>query len=141
VTGVLWYQARAGVYTANNYNGFGLYKFSGATGTLIASTTTDTALLKGSTGFKFKAFTSPSIVTTGAYVVALIYSNSVQPTAPTIGAVDVTASQPNLTAYNLTNNAKFSGFRNTVTVRPNPLMWSNVTQDATPVICPWFALY
>ena len=143
VTGVMFYKATIGVYTANNYNGFGLYKFNGATGTLVASTTTDVSLLKGTANtFHVKPFTTAYTVTRGTYVIALVYSNSTESTAPTVGGIDVTASQPNIPNFNLTNGAKFSGFQNTVTALPNPLMWSNLTQGGTTTtFCPWFALY
>ena len=143
VTGVMWYQVATGTYTANNYNGFGLYKFTGATGTLVASTTTDANLLKGTANtFFLKPFTTPYTVTRGTYVIALVYSNSTQSVTPTIGGINVTASQPNIPNFNLTNGAKFSGFRVTVTALPNPLMWSNLTQGGTTTtFCPWFALY
>ena len=146
VSGVLYYQRTAGSYTANNYNGFGLYKFSGVTGTLLASTASSSILLSGGANtFKKIPFSiSNCTVSRGTYVIALVYSNSAEVTAPTVGGIDNFLSTiTGVPSYNLTNGAKFSGFINNVAAIPNPLMWSNLTQGGAnnSTLCPWFSLY
>ena len=86
ITGVRWYQAANGSYTANNYNGVGLYSRSGGNLTLVASCANDGAIWQpGSGGWKNKAFSSTFTASRGVYYLAALYSSSSQTTAPGIG--------------------------------------------------------
>ena len=60
ITGVKWYQTVAGNYTGDNYNGVGLYSYSGGTITLVASSTNDANIWKATANtVGSKAFTTP----------------------------------------------------------------------------------
>ena len=88
ITGVKWMQLTAGNYTANNYNGLGLYSYSGGTLTLVASSTNDGNIWKVSSTntFQSKAFSSTYAAAAGVYYVGALYCSSAQTTAPGIYA-------------------------------------------------------
>jgi hypothetical protein len=82
ITGVEWYQGTNGNYTANNYNGWGLYSFSGGTATLVASTTNNGSIFQSGTGVMTAAFSSTYAASAGVYYVAPLYSESAVTQAP-----------------------------------------------------------
>lgn len=85
VTGVMFEQDTAGVFTASNYNGFGLYSISGGTLSLVASTPTDGNLFKAADDtFVKKDFSSAYSAPAGVYYIATLYSSSAQTTQPSI---------------------------------------------------------
>ena len=87
LTGVRWYQITAGDYTASNYNGVGLYSYSGGTWTLQASSTDDGNIWKqGSSTWGTKNFTSAYPAAAGIYAVSILWSRSAQVTAPIIAS-------------------------------------------------------
>lgn len=107
ITGVKWIQITAGDYTANNYNGVGLFTYSGGTLTKVASSTDDGNIWKATSGtMSSKAFASTYVATAGLYFVAHMYSSSAQTTAPSLGIIG-TASTVN-TVTDFTNSAKTS---------------------------------
>ncbi len=76
LTGVKWFQSVQGVYTSNNYNGVGLYTYSEGTLTLVASSTNDGNIWKGTGNtFTSKAFSSTYAAAAGVYFVCALYSN------------------------------------------------------------------
>ena len=107
ITGVKWFQNTIGNYTANNYNGVGLYTYSGGTLTQVASSTNDGTIWQtaasGSMGSK--AFSSTYSAAAGVYYIALLYSASAQTTAPALAAPANNISG-NLTNFDFTNSAK-----------------------------------
>jgi hypothetical protein len=107
ITGVKFYQAIQGNYTANNYNGVGLYTYSGGTMTLVASPTNDGNIWKG-TGdtWQTKAFSSTYNAAAGIYFIAALYCRSAQTTAPQIGTNLYLASL--VTVFDFSNSAKIS---------------------------------
>lgn len=115
ITGVRFYLNTNGNYTANNYNGVGLYSYSAGTLTLVASSTNDGTIWQpGSAGWKTKAFSSTYSASAGIYYVCAVYSQSAQVTAPSIG----TSTQIATPAWNLidfTNNAKLQCVANSQT--------------------------
>ena len=117
ITGVLWYQTTTGAYTADNYNGVGLYSYSGGTLTLQASSTDDGDIWKASTGIRTKAFSSTYAATAGVYYIAIHYNSSAVTTPPAIGKY-VTASQSSIPAMDYTNSAKRGGYINSLTALP-----------------------
>jgi hypothetical protein len=126
LTGVKWVQQASGSYTANNYNGVGLYTYSGGTLTLVASSTNDGACWsQGSAAMNSKAFSSTYSASAGLYFIAAMYSSSAQTTAPTLMGVStlVNASM----SMDLTNNAKLSGAIGTQTALPTPQAMSGVS--------------
>ena len=83
-TGVSFWLAQSGVYTASGYNGFGLYSINVGTGVLtqIAATTSSTTLFAGATGLTSVNFASTVALTEGIYYIGWLYGNSAQTTAP-----------------------------------------------------------
>jgi hypothetical protein len=105
ITGVKWYQGTQGAYTASNYNGVGLYTYSGGTLTLVASSTNDGNIWKatGST-WSSKAFTSTYSASKGLHFIGFLYSSSASTTAPTVGTG--TAYLAAAIPFDFTNSAK-----------------------------------
>lgn len=89
ITGVKWFQNTQGSYTANNYNGVGLYSFNVATGdlTLVASSTDDGNIWKAATGWSNKAFSATYAAAAGLYFIGILYCSSAQTTAPVLGCL------------------------------------------------------
>ena len=111
ITGVKFFQSFQGVYTADNYNGVGLYSYSGGTMTLVASSTNDGNIWKGTAQtWQTKAFSSTYNAAAGLYFIAYIYNNSAQTTAPIIGGT--TSFSANAAVYDFTNSAKLSSTLN-----------------------------
>jgi len=118
ITGVKFFQQNAGNYTGNNYNGVGLYSFSGGTLTLVASTTNDTEFWKGSNWIT-KPFSSTYSAAAGMYYLFALYNSSAQTTAPTI--LFNAYSSNNFPAIDFTNSTKLGGTSNSgTTALPTP---------------------
>lgn len=104
ITGVRWYQSIGGNFTGNNYNGVGLYSYSGGTFTLVASSTNDATIWQQASGaWRSKAFSSTYSASAGIYWVAFLYSSSAQTTAPGIGLNNTLTA--NHVAMDFTNSA------------------------------------
>lgn len=104
ITGVQWVQNTQGSYTANNYNGVGLYTYSGGTLTLVASSTTDGNIWKVASGtFSTKAFSSTYVAAAGLYYIGALWCESAVTTAPKIVSGGSTVA-PN--TMDFTNSAK-----------------------------------
>lgn len=100
ITGTRWYQVTQGSYTANNYNGVGLYSISGGTLTLVASSTDDGNIWKAATAtWGSKAFTTPYSATRGTYYLGALINSSTAITGA-VGAVAIGAAT--LTAFDFT---------------------------------------
>ena len=106
ITGVRWFQATQGNYTADNYNGVGLYSQSGGTITLVASSTNDGNIWKGTTNtWQFKAFTTPFSATGGTtYYIAALYNSSAETTAPTLGCATALSNVSTSSPMDFTNS-------------------------------------
>lgn len=138
ITGVKWLQSTAGSYTADNYNGVGLYSYSAGTLTLVASSTDDGNIWKASNNtFNNKAFSSTYAAAVGIYFIGVLYNSSVQVTAPVIRGGNSTQSAGSTADF--TNSAKLFGTAtagaNTLTT---PLTMANVTASTGN---PYAALY
>lgn len=94
ITGVRWLQIALGNYTANNYNGVGLYTVSGGTITLVASSTNNGNIWKTFTANTWgnEPFSTPYVATRGTYYIGALYNNSAQVTAPSVGNVSIAAA-------------------------------------------------
>jgi len=107
-TGINFVLNTAGNFTADNYNGFGLYSISGGTLTKITETATDgnvwktTAYTLGS-----KAWPTPQTLAAGVYFVALHWNASATTTAPSIYTWGTLSSNH---ALILSNSNKISGY-------------------------------
>lgn len=103
----------AGVFTGNNFNGFGLYSLSGTTITNIGLTANDPTIFKAAATFQQSAaLTSPVTVTAGIYYIGVLWCSSATTTTPTL-AGQLTSGSPADFAF-LTSPTKY------VTVYKNP---------------------
>lgn len=73
-----------GDYTADGYNGIGLYSYNNGTLTLVASSTNNGNLWKTSYYPVVYNLSSPYSATKGMYAVGLLYNSSAQVTAPAL---------------------------------------------------------
>lgn len=129
LTGFKVYQVVQGNYTAANYNGGGLYSYSGGTLTRIVSSTDDGNIWKATANsWITKAFSATTDVTPGIYYMLLLYCQSNQTTAPTIGGAPST-SNANVLPYDFTNSAKFYGQVASQTALPATIAMSSVTSN------------
>jgi len=129
ITGIKFFQGTQGNYTANNYNGVGLYSYSGGTLTLVASSTNDGNIWKGTAGtWQTKAFSSTYNAAAGIYFVAILYSSSAQVTPPVIcSCKNVTTAAVN--TYDFTNSAKLSSTLAAQTALPATQLMSGTTNN------------
>ena len=90
ITGFKYSLTTQGSFTADNYNGIGLYSVSGGSGgtaTLVSSTTNDVNgdLWKATAStLVTKDLPSPVTIAPGYYYIACVYNSSAQTTAPSI---------------------------------------------------------
>lgn len=133
ITGVKWAQATQGDYTANNYNGWGLYSISGGTITLVASTTDDGNIWKATANtVQTKAFSSAYVAAEGVYFLAALYCRSAQVTAPAISGLPTTALTSTLT-LDFANSVKLGGTLASQTALPATQAMSGITSAAALV--------
>ena len=128
ITGVKFFQVAQGDYTADNYNGIGLYSYNGVNGTLtlVASTTNDGNIWKGAnSNWQTKAFTTPYSATSGLYFVGLLVNWSVFNATPSIGSS--VSSTAGLGASDFTNSAKLVSFVNGQASLPITQLMSGTT--------------
>lgn len=117
ITGVKWLHRTGGSYTADEYNGIGLYSVSGTNYTKVAETTNNGDIWKSS-GYALEtaAFSTPYSAVPGMYYVAFVWNASATSTAPSIycwnGSVGISQL---LTG---TNAHRISGTVNTQTTLP-----------------------
>lgn len=138
LTGIKWYQRTAGSYTASNYNGVGLYTYSGGTLTLVASSTNDGNIWTASTNsVGSKAFTSSYVASAGLYFIAVLYSSSAVVTPPAFGT---TTNFTNLaqSALDFTNSAKICSLLAAQTSFPATQAMSGTTGNTIRF---WLGLY
>lgn len=137
ITGVKWEQVTQGSYTADGYNGVGLYTYSGGTLTLVASSTDDGNIWKATSAtIASKAFSTPYVATAGLYFVAHLYCSSVQTTAPVTGAIFGSIGSNVTTDF--TNSAKLNGLQSGQTSLPATVAMSSITAY---FVEPWAGLY
>lgn len=107
VTGVKFDLITAFVGTASGNNQVFLYSQSAGTMTLVASSTTSTTMLTGSTGITNVPFTSSYSAVPGLYYVAITYNESALTTAPKLADV-CSLGAANLLDF--TNNNRLTWF-------------------------------
>jgi len=137
ITGVKFFQSTQGVYTANNYNGVGLYSVSGGTLTLVASSTNDGNVWKGTSNtWQTKAFSSTYSAAAGIYYVAALYSSSAQTTAPAVGVMAASINTTALKAFDFGNSLKLTEF-----ITGQTSMASSITSSATTYASGNYGIY
>lgn len=126
ITGAFWIQATNGSYVANNYNGVGLYSYSGGTATLVASSTNDANVFQSGGGIRKKAFSSTYSASAGVYYVALLASWSSSTTFPNFWC-DVSSNDTYWQAMDFTNSARYIGRLSSQTSLPSSVALSSVS--------------
>jgi hypothetical protein len=126
ITGVKFYQANTANYVGNNYNGVGLYSYSGGTLTLVASTTNAASFwINTINTWVTKAFSSPYSAPAGVYYIGMMYSFSSQTTAPQ--TIAGSTANVGFATMDLTNSAKISAVSATgQTVLPSSIAMSSI---------------
>ena len=128
---VRWFQTVNGSYTANNYNGVGLYSVSGGTLTLVASSTNDGNIWQQGSQWQSKAFSSTYSASAGIYYIAVVRNSSAQTTAPSVGIIGSGSSTYDGTGgFDYTNNNKTFGIVSSQTTLPSTQALSGVTAQS-----------
>ena len=119
ITGIAWFQAVAGSYTANNYNGVALYSYSGGTLTLVDSSTRDAAIwTQTSNTWGSKALAGGTrTLAPGIYYLFGVYNSSAG-TNPQIGVCSSLTSTVGYSSPLTTNSARISGWETSITSPP-----------------------
>ena len=127
ISGVKWYQAVQGNYTADNYNGIFVCSYSSGTLTVVLSSTDDGNIWKATANsVATKSFSSSASLSPGVYYIFFIYNSSAQTTAPTVG---VYTAVPNggASTSDFTNSAKLMGTISLSALPGAPFAISTVT--------------
>jgi hypothetical protein len=121
ITGVMFYQGLAGVYTADNNNKVGLYSVSGGTATLVASCSNDGNLWKATSNtYSKKAFATPYVAPAGVYYVAILFNKSAHTTYPGLGR-GASVSNSGWMQLDFTNGNVLAGYKNPVLDLPGTI--------------------
>lgn len=138
ITGVMFYQAQQGNYTANNNCVIKLYSKSGGTLTEVATSGNIGILWKNGTDTWFKqAFTVPYSAAKGVYYIGILYCSSAQVTPPSIGNINGIIGT-NTAQFDLTNSAAICMTINSQTNLTTPITLSSLAKNTLM----WFlALY
>lgn len=134
ITGAKFFITVTGSYTANNYNGVGLYTISGATLTCVASSSNNGNLWSGSGGWTNNAFASTSFAfganysaTPGLYYIALLHNNSAQTLLPSVG--QQLATLGNTSTFDFT-----AGVKHTFTFASQTTMPTSIAMGAGQLV-------
>jgi hypothetical protein len=128
-TGGYIYQGVQGDYTADNYNGIGLYSFNAGVLTLVASSTDDGTIWKAtSQTWIQKAFSSTVKVYPGVYWLALLYCRSASVTGPQI-AYTTNLYNAGVNVGLFTNSALYSAQKTATTSLAGSVNMSTLTQS------------
>lgn len=95
ITGVRWLQIAAGGYTANNYNGVGLYSVSGGTINIAVSSSNNGNIWKtfGANTWGSQSFDAPYSAAKGSYFIGALLNSTATPSpVPSVGNVAIAAA-------------------------------------------------
>jgi hypothetical protein len=109
LNGVRWFQTVQGNYTANNFNGFAIYRYDAVNDTayLVAQTANTGAIWQATANtWNTIDFTAPVNVQAGPYRIVAYYSSSAQTTAPALGSFNTVQ---NAAVFSLPNTGRLSG--------------------------------
>lgn len=127
ITGVRWFQVTQGSYTSDNYNGWGLYTVSSGTATLVASSTDDGNIWKGTGNtWQTKALSSTYNAAAGVYYLAALYNSSAETTAPSIGG-GAALNNDAVSPFDFTNSNRLVGALGSHTSMPSPITMSGLS--------------
>jgi hypothetical protein len=131
ITGVKFYQGTQGSFTGDNFNGIGLYSYSGGTLTQVAVTANDANIWKGSSAsWQTVAFTTPAALQPGIYFYCFMYSNSAETTAPTIGCAQAWGAS-GMPVGDFTNSAKLTCNQTSQTTMPASVAMTSLSGFTT----------
>lgn len=133
LTGIAFGQAIQGVFTEDNNNKIGLYKWDGAgTINLVASCANDANLWKNANNTFFKkAFSSTYQADVGLYYAASLYNTSAPSTAPQLG-IFATTPATYINSLDYTTNYKLAMFVNSQTDLAASYAMSALTASPQP---------
>lgn len=131
ITGACYDQNIIIVYTGNNYNGVGLYTYSGGTLTLVASSTNDANFWLNNQ-FQKKAFSSTYDAEPGVYYLGFLYCAS-SGSAPGLNGLPTPSS-----TLDFTNSAKSACSLSGQTALPSSL---NINTTTAVAFSPNVAIY
>ena len=131
ISGIGYIISTQGSYTADEYNGIGLYSYDSTNEklVLIASTTNDGDIWKAAANaYATKDFTTPITVNSGIYYVGLLYNNSAQVTAPILMvSAGQTTITPLINTIGLTTAKLVGGSVNTMNNLPSEILNTSIT--------------
>jgi hypothetical protein len=133
LNGVRWFQTVQGNYTANNFNGFAIYRYDAVNDTAyLVAQTANTGTIWQATANTWNTidFTAPVNVQAGAYRIVAYYSTSLQTVAPALGSFNTVQ---NAAVFNLPNTGRLSG-RLTQTTPANFKTSTLAAQAGQPII-------
>jgi hypothetical protein len=131
ITGVKFYQGTQGNFTGDNFNGIGLFSYSGGTLTQVAVTANDANIWKGTSGtWQTVAFTTPVALSPGIYYYCFMYNNSAETTAPTIGVAQPVGAS-GVAVGDFTNSAKLTANQTTQTTMPSSIAMTSLSSFTT----------
>jgi hypothetical protein len=133
LNGVRWFQTVQGSYTANNFNGFAIYRYDAVNDTAyLVAQTANTGTIWQATANTWNTidFTAPVNVQAGAYRIVAYYSTSLQTVAPALGSFNTVQ---NASVFNLPNTGRLSG-RLTQTTPANFKTSTLAAQAGQPII-------
>jgi hypothetical protein len=133
LNGVRWFQTVQGSYTANNFNGFAIYRYDAVNDTAyLVAQTANTGTIWQATANTWNTidFTAPVNVQAGPYRIVAYYSSSAQTTAPALGSFNTVQ---NAAVFNLPNTGRLSG-RLTQTTPANFKTSTLAAQAGQPII-------
>lgn len=138
LTGVKYWLGTQGNFTADNFNGFALYTYSGGTLTQVATSANDENYWKGTGGtYQTVPFTGTYSASAGLYFVAFLYNSSAQVTAPTFG-IGQSVQSGGMQSGDLTNNAKLMS---TSTGQTSLAASKAMSLLTVSTLRPWVAVY
>lgn len=129
VNTVTWLQTTAGAYTADNYNGVGIYTSDGTDLTLIGSSTNDGNIWKATPGQASKALSATlTDLPAGNYWIGLLYNQSADTTAPELACVPPPYSTA-VNSFGLGSSEAWTGYVSGNSSLPSTQAWSGVTKN------------
>lgn len=131
ITGVKFYQGTQGNFTGDNFNGIGLYSYSGGTLTQVAVTANDANIWKGASGtWQTVPFSATVALQPGIYFYCFMYNNSAETTAPTIGVAQPVGAS-GVAVGDFSNSAKLTCNQTTQTTMPSSIAMTSLSSFTT----------
>jgi hypothetical protein len=131
ITGIKFYQGTQGSFTGDNFNGIGLYSYSGGTLTQVAVTANDPNIWKGTSGtWQTVAFVSPVALNAGVYFYCMLYNNSAETTPPSYGVAQPWGAS-GIAVGDFTNSAKLTCNQTSQTTMPASIAMSSLSSFTT----------